>query len=571
MDKIVECVPNFSEGRDKAVLDKIADSIKAVEDVMLFDVDPGQATNRTVFTFVGSPEGVAEAAFQAIKTASEVIDMRQHQGEHARMGATDVCPFVPVQGVTMDDCVEIAKKVGKRVAEELNIPIYLYEEAATSEERRNLANIRKGEYEGLPEKLKDPKWKPDFGKPVFNAKSGATVIGAREFLIAYNINLNSRNKKLAHDIALNIREKGRILRDDEGMPLQDEDGNYIRGNDGFDGIKSVGWYIEEFHKAQISMNITNYNVSPLHKIFAYVEKDAIDHGLRVTGSEIVGMLPKEPLLQAGKFFLERQHLNEYYASAGVGERELIRIAIDSLGLNELYKFDITEKVIEYRLEKEMEEKTPLRKMTIIEFADELGSDSPAPGGGSVSALAGSMGAALAAMISNISTNKFSFRKADEEELADRETLLNVAYEAQEIKESLLKLIDKDTQAFDKVMAAMGMPKGTEEEKKARKEAMEKANKEATMVPYETAEKAYSSLDHAKIVAEKGNPASISDIGVGVLMIRSAVEGALMNVRINLSGIKDEEFKTEMKEKTKSLLEKTKAKAAEILEIVESKL
>jgi glutamate formiminotransferase/formiminotetrahydrofolate cyclodeaminase len=571
MDKIVECVPNFSEGRDKAVLDKIADSIKAIEDVMLFDVDPGQATNRTVFTFVGSPEGVAEAAFQAIKTASEVIDMRQHEGEHARMGATDVCPFVPVQGVTMEDCVEIAKKVGKRVAEELNIPIYLYEEAATSEDRRNLANIRRGEYEGLPKKLKDPKWKPDFGDPVFNAKAGATVIGAREFLIAYNINLNSRNKKLAHDIALNIREKGRIIRDDEGMPLQDEDGNYIRGEDGFDGIKSVGWYIEEFHKAQISMNITNYKVSPLHKIFAYVEKDAIDHGLRVTGSEIVGMLPKEPLLQAGKFFLERQHLNEYYASAGVGERELIRIAIDSLGLNELYKFDITEKVIEYRLEKELEEKTPLRKMTIIEFADELGSDSPAPGGGSVSALAGSMGAALAAMISNISTNKFSFRKADEEELEERQTLLNVAYEAQEIKESLLKLIDKDTQAFDKVMAAMGMPKGTEEEKKARKEAMEKANKEATMVPYETAEKAYSSLDYAKIVAEKGNPASISDIGVGVLMIRSAVEGALMNVRINLSGINDEAFKTEMKEKTESLLEKTKSKAAEILEIVESKL
>ncbi len=412
MDKIVECVPNFSEGRNKEILDRISDAVRAVEDAKLLDVDPGEATNRTVFTFVGSPEGIKEAAFQAIKTGSELIDMREHSGEHARMGACDVCPFVPVAGVTVEDCVEISKEVGKRVATELNIPIFLYEHSRTKPDRQNLAVIRKGEYEGMKEKLKDPHWKPDFGEAKFNPKSGVTAMGCRDFLIAYNINLNTKSNKIAHDIALNIRETGRILRNENGSPQKDKNGKFKRGKGGFKGIKAVGWFIDEYNKAQISMNITNYKASPIHKIFEYVEKDALKLGVRVTGSELVGLIPKEPLLMAGKYFLEKQHLDEnQYLSAGVGERRLVRAAIDTLGLQELGPFNIKEKVIEYTLEKEEQ----LRKMSVVEFIDELASDSPAPGGGSVAALCGSLAAGLSSMVANLTTKKLTFKKISEKE------------------------------------------------------------------------------------------------------------------------------------------------------------
>ncbi len=565
--KIVECVPNFSEGRNKAILDKIADAISSVEEATLLDVDPGFATNRTVFTFVGTPEGIKESAFQAIKTASELIDMREHHGEHARMGACDVCPFVPVSEITIEECVKISREVGKRVAEELGIPIYLYEYSATKPDRKNLAVIRQGEYEGLKEKLKDPHWKPDFGKPVFNPKSGATVMGCRDFLIAYNINLNTRNKKLAHDIALNIRETGRVLRDEKGNPIKDENGKLMRGKGGFKGIKAVGWYIDEYNKAQISMNITNYKASPLHKIFEAVEKDAIAHGIRVTGSELVGLIPKEPLIWAGKYFLERQHLGEQHISAGVGERELVRVAIDTLGLNELGPFNINEKVIEYRLEKENQ----LRKMSLVKFADELASDSPAPGGGSVAALCGSLAAGLSAMVANLSTKKLTFKKLSEKKKKQREELNNLAYEAQEVKDKLLQLIDTDTEAFDKLMSAMQMPGDTEEEKKVQLQAIESATKNATLVPLETMKQSYKVIEFSKIVSEKGMQSALSDAGVSAITGLTAVKSAYFNVKINLPGIKDEQFKKDVLAKADEILRKSKVLAEEIEKSVLGKL
>ncbi len=538
MKQIVECVPNFSEGQNREVLDAIANAVRSVEGAQLLDVDPGYATNRTVFTFVGTPSAIKEAAFQAIKRASQLIDMRDHKGEHARMGACDVCPFIPVSGVTIEDCVKISKEVGRRVADELKIPIFLYEHSASHPARKNLANIRKGEYEGMAEKLKQPEWQPDFGD-TFNPQAGVTAMGCRDFLIAYNINLNTKNKKIAHDIALNIREDGRILRDEKGNPLKDENGEFKRGETGFTGVKAVGWYIDEYGKAQISMNITNYKEGPIHRIFEYVEQDAINHGVRVTGSELVGLIPKEPLIMAGKYFLSKQHLNEeQYLSAGIGERGLMNIAIDTLGLHELGEFDVREKVIEYKLEK----KDLLRKMSVTDFVDELSFDSPAPGGGSIAALCGALSAGLAAMVANLTTKKLTFKKLSDKKKAKREIMLPLAVKAQEIKDKLLVLIDTDTESFDNLMRAMQLPKDTEDEKLKRLNAIEETSQQATLVPLDTMKLAWAAIKCSQTVVEKGLKNARSDAGVAALAGLTAVKGAYMNVLINLQGINDKDFK-----------------------------
>lgn len=525
MRKIVECVPNFSEGRDTAVLEKITDEIKKVPGAELLDVDPGKDTNRTVVTFAGDPDAVMEAAFQAIKKASEVIDMSKHSGAHARMGATDVCPFVPVSGITMEDCVEIAKKLGQRVAEELNIPIYLYEEAATSEERRSLAYIREGEYEALPEKLKQEKYKPDFGEPVFNAKPGATVIGAREFLIAYNVNLNTRNVKIARKVANRIREKGRMVKKKETGKREQVPGTLKK-------VRAVGWYIDEYHMAQISVNLLNYKITPLYRVFEEADKFAREFGIRVTGSELVGLIPLEAMLETGRHFLKLQG-----STTGVSEKELVRVAIQSLGMDELGPFDPEHKIIEYKLRK----KGRLASMNLLEFADELASDSPAPGGGSVAALNGTLSAGLSSMVGNLTYNKKQYKTV-------REEMIKLSEKAQKLKDFFTESIDKDTEAFDKVMDAFSLPKKTEEEIQARNKAIQDATKEATFIPFTVLEKAREAAKLALIVAEKGNKNSLSDSGVAGLAASAAAEGALYNVMINLQDIEDETFKAETAKK-----------------------
>lgn len=559
MNKIVECVPNFSEGRNKEIIDQITEAVRTVDGVTVLDVDPGEATNRTVFTFVGDPESIKEGAFRAIEAGSKLIDMREHSGEHARMGACDVCPFVPVAGVSVEDCIQISKEVGERVAKELEIPIFLYEHSRTKPDRKNLAVIRKGEYEGMAEKIKDPHWKPDFGEK-FNVKSGVTGMGCRDFLIAYNINLNTKSKKIAHDIALNIRETGRILRGENGKPLRDENGKYKRADFGFEGVKAVGWFIDEYEKAQISMNITNYKASPIHKIFEFVEKDAIEHGVRVTGSELVGLIPKEPVIWAGKYFLEKQHLDDQqYLSAGVGERELVKMAIDTLGLNELTSFDPKEKIIEYTLEKENQ----LRDMTIVKFVDVLSSDSPAPGGGSVAALCGTLSASLASMVANLSTKKMTFQMLSETKLKTRKSLTSLAIQAQETKDNLLTLIDSDTEAFEKYMYANRLPDKTEEEKKIKAEEVEKSTQQSTLVPVETMRQSFKAIECAQIVAESGMKNALSDAGVSALCGLTAVKAAFMNVKINLSGINDIGFKKSILLEAEEILRAAKELATEI--------
>ncbi len=548
MDRIVECIPNFSEGCDKNVIDAISAAIEEVESVRLLDVDPGRATNRTVVTLAGTPEGVEEAAFQAIKTAAELIDMSRHTGEHARQGATDVCPFCPVSGVTMDECVELSKRVGRRVGDELGIPVYLYEHSAAKPERRLLPDIRKGEYEALSAKLGKKKWNPDFGPNEFNdrvKKTGVTVMGAREFLIAYNINLNTRDKKYASDIAMEIKETGRIKRKksptqfySHGEIMRGKDGKALRKDGTFPFVKAVGWYIEEYGAAQISMNLTNYKVSALHSVFDECARLAAERGLRVTGSELVGLVPLDALLAAGRHFLEKQH-----RSTGVPEKELVHIAVRSLGLDELGPFDAKEKIIEYRFRQD----PPLVGMTAGGFADEVSSDSMAPGGGSVSALLGALGASLAAMVANLTAGK-------KEMFGLFEDMSALACKGQEVKDALLRAVDEDTEAFNKIIDAARMPKKTKTEKAARKGAMEKANQYATSVPFHTAELCYEALRLAKGAAEKGNPASISDAGVAALAAQAGFEGALLNVKINLGEVKSEDFRDSMavaEEKLKS--------------------
>jgi len=548
MNKIIECVPNFSEGRDLSIIEKITDEIKKVAGAELLDVDPGFDTNRTVVTFAGNPDAVLEAAFVAIKKAAELIDMSKHTGAHPRMGATDVCPFVPVSGATMDDCVEIAKKLAKRVAEELEIPTYLYEYAATCEERKSLAYIREGEYEALPEKLKQEKYKPDFGKPVFNAKAGATVIGARDFLIAYNVNINTRNAKLATEIANRVREKGRSVKNKEtGVKEQ------IPG--ALKAVRGVGWYIPQYNMAQMSYNLLNYKVSPLYRVFEESEKYAQELGIRVTGSELVGLIPLDAMLECGRHFIKKQG-----GTTGVSEAELIRVAVQTLGLAEVAEFNPEHKIIEYRLRK----KGRLASMNIYEFADELASDSPAPGGGSVAALNGTMSAGLSAMVGNL-----SFSKKQYESVKDQ--MMDVSDKGQRLKDFFTESIDKDTDAFNKIMNAFSLPKGTDEEKAIRNAAVQDATKEATLVPFSVLERTKEAAELALVVAEKGNKNSLSDSGVAGLTAAAAAEGALYNVMINLQGIEDEAFKAEVTQKAIAIYKETIAITEKIKVLMHSEL
>ena len=556
MMKLVECVPNFSEGRNRAVIDAITREISDTEDVKLLDVDPGADTNRTVVTFIGSPAGVKEAAFKAIKRAAELIDMRLHKGAHARMGATDVCPFVPVSGVTMEDCVAIAKDVGRRVADELAIPVYLYEEAATRPERTSLADIRSGEYEGLPAKLKNPEWKPDFGAAKFNAKSGATVIGAREFLIAYNVNLNTSDRKLAHDIALTIREAGRNKRDAEGKFVRDENGVPIKEPGLLKATRAVGWYIDEYRQAQVSINLINYKITPPHLAFDAICEEAAKLGLRVTGSELVGLIPLQAMLDAGRYYLLKQG-----KSPGVPEEAVIETAIMSMGLRDVAEFDPGKKIIEYQVR---DVKGPLVKKDLRDFANELSSESPAPGGGSVAALAGALGAALASMVANLTVGKKSYEESWDE-------MKDVAVNTQRLKDELLRAVDRDTEAFNSLMNAFALPKKTEDQISERDTAIEQATKNACLVPLEVMKSSLEVLQWAKIVANKGNANAASDAGVAALMALTAVQGAGMNVKINLPGIKDEAFFDRMKNEVKMIISNATRLQREIVETVNQKI
>lgn len=554
--RIVECVPNFSEGRDKEKIRAITREIEQTPGVKLLDVDPGESTNRTVVTFIGSPEAVKEAAFRAIRRAAEVIDMTQHKGAHSRVGATDVCPFVPVSGVTMKDCVALAHELGRRVAEELNIPVYLYEEAAQRPERRNLATIRAGEYEGLPEKLKDPEWAPDYGAPVFNPRAGATVIGAREFLIAYNINLNTRDRRLAHEIALNLRESGRAKRDAEGNILRDETGKTILLPGRFRHVKAVGWYVEDYGLAQVSINFTNYKVTPVHVVFDEAVREAEKLGLRVTGSELVGLIPKEALLMAGRYYLEKQG-----KSPGVPEEELIRVAVVSLGLNDVTAFDPEKKIIEYQFR---EPGSRLVDLKLREFSNELSMDSPTPGGGSAAALAGALSAALAAMVANLTVGKKGYEAVTEE-------MKQVAVKAQELKDELLRAVDEDTRAFNRVMEAFRLPRSTEEQTREKEAAVESASKEATLVPFGVLEKCLPLLDAARAVAERGNKNSLSDAGAAAALAEAAAEAAYYNVRINLPNIKDAAFKEDMVRQAQDLRDRVIEVASRLKAAVRAEL
>lgn len=545
MAKLVECVPNFSEGRDKSKLEEIKKAVESVPGVKLLDIDPGEATNRTVFTFVGDPESIKEAAFRAIKRASEIIDMREHKGAHPRLGATDVVPFVPLEGVTMEDCVAIAKELGERVGRELKIPVYLYEEAATTPERKSLSYVRKGEYEALPDKLKE--LKPDFGPDEYNediARTGATIIGAREFLIAYNVNLNTKDKKLANEIALNIRENGRLKRDSNGKVVKDQNGKSLRVPGTLKAVRAIGWYIDEYGIAQISINLLNYKITPLWKVYEEVREQAEKLGLLVTGSEIVGLVPKEAMYEAGKYYLKKQN-----KTTGVPEKEIIDIAVKSLGLNSVSPFEPDEKIIEYIIAKDNSTNL-LTNLTINDFADEVSVDSPAPGGGSVAALGGALSSALSAMVSALSYNKKGYEDY-------RNEFINLGEKAQKVKDEFLKLVDEDTNAFNKFMAARKLPKKTDEEKAEREKALEEAAKYAADIPLKVLETSVLALQIAERVSEIGNKNSISDAGVAGWMGRAAAEGAYLNVKINLPSISDENFRKEIIAKAGDFLEEAR--------------
>jgi glutamate formiminotransferase / formiminotetrahydrofolate cyclodeaminase len=560
MQKLIECVPNFSEGRDPNVIKQITAAIEAVGGVSLLDVDPGASTNRTVVTFVGSPAATVEAAFRGIQKAAELIDMRQQKGAHPRMGATDVCPFIPVSGITWEEAIECARSLGKRVAEELKIPVYLYEKAATEPARSNLSVIRAGEYEGFFEKIKQPAWKPDFGPALFNERSGATVIGARDFLVAYNVNLNTRSVRRANAVAFDVRENGRIKTEDgtpAGKKVLDENGEPVRIPGMLKHVKAIGWYVEEYGIAQVSMNLTNIAETPLHAAFDACSEAAARRGMRTTGSEIVGMLPKKCLLEAGRYFLRKQKWSE-----GAAEEELIELAIRSMGLSELKPFDPLEKVIEYKIESASGKS--LVKMNLRQFCNETLSDSPAPGGGSVAALMGALGASLGGMVANLSAGKRGW----EEQL---EFFSNWAVQGQQLKDDLLFLVDEDTAAFNKVMAAFALPKDSADEKAARSKAIQSANQSAAEVPLKVMETAGRSYDLLAQMAEKGNPASISDVGVGLLATRACIEGAAMNVRINLSGLKDETVKSALREQMEKLLDQSEGCYQSGRQMVETKL
>ncbi len=556
-DAIIECVPNFSEGRDMNIIKQITDEIEKVEGVRLLDVDPGKATNRTVVTLVGNPEAVIEAAYQGIKKAGELIDMRNHKGEHPRMGATDVCPLIPVSGITMEETVEFAKKLAKRVGEELNIPTYLYEYAASADYRRNLADIRSGEYEGFAAKITKPEWKPDYGAATFNEKSGATVIGARDFLIAYNINLNTTSTRRANAVAFDIREKGRQKKDANGKIVKDANGEAVWEPGLLKSVKAIGWYIEEYGVAQISINLTNMNVTPLHVLFDTANERATARGLRVTGSELVGLVPLQAILEAGKYFLRKQK-----RSTGVSEAELIKIAVKSLGLDELGPFDPQKKIIEYQLRDTSAKK--LIDMTLTRFAEETASESPAPGGGSIAAYCGALGAALGTMVANLSSHKKGWDERWEE-------FSNYAEQGQKLMTEMLNLVDEDTNAFNEIMAAFGLPKSNDEEKAARKAAIDAATINAIKVPYRTMELAFESFALAKSMAEIGNPNSVSDAGVGALCARAAVKGAYLNVMINAQDLKDHPEVKPLVTKAEAMNMDADTKEKEVWDVVMSKM
>lgn len=563
IQRLIECVPNFSEGRDMQIIKRITSVIESVEGVKLLDVDPGAATNRTVVTFVGEPEKVMEAAFQAIKKASQEIDMRHHKGEHPRMGATDVCPFIPIAGVTMEECAEFARQVAKRVGEELNIPVYCYENAAYRPERRNLAACRSGEYEGLEKKFANPEWKPDFGPAEFNegvAHTGATAIGARDFLIAINYNLNTTSTRRANSVAFDVREKGRKKREGDpitGKVVKDENGKDVWIPGTLKGCKAIGWFIEEYGIAQISMNVTNISVTPVHVAFEEVLKKAQERGLRVTGSEIVGLLPKKVLLDAGRFYLGLQN-----RSRGISEEEIIKIAVKSMGLDDLKPFNPREKVIEYLLEDESKKK--LVDMTCKGFALETASESPAPGGGSISAYIASLGASLATMVANLSSHKAGWD-------ARWEFFSDWAEKGQALISELLFLVDEDTNSFNRIMDALSLPKGTDAEKAARAAALEEATLYAIEVPLRTMKVAFKAFDVVEAMANEGNPNSVSDAGVGALSLRTAVQGAFLNVKINAVGLKDRAKADELVAEAAQIATAADLKESEILKVVNSKI
>jgi glutamate formiminotransferase / formiminotetrahydrofolate cyclodeaminase len=521
--KIIECVPNFSEGRDMSVIKQITDVIESVDGVKLLDIDPGKDTNRTVVTFVGNPEAVSEAAFRAVKKASEIIDMSKHHGAHPRMGSTDVCPFIPVSGISMDETVQYARKVAERIGNELKIPVFCYENAAFEEKRRNLASCRAGEYEGLKKKLADPAWKPDFGPDVFNKFSGATAVGARDFLVAFNVNLNTTSVRRANAIAFDVREKGRIVKNEKGKEIS------VPGT--LKSVKAIGWYIDEYGIAQISMNLTNISVTPVHIAFDEVCRKAEARGVRVTGSELVGLIPLKAILEAGRYFLEKQQ-----RSAGVSDSELIRIAVKSMGLNDIHPFIPEEKIIEFVMAEKGKRK--LIDMSLRSFMDETASESPAPGGGSISAYLGALGVALGTMVANLSSHKKGWDERWKE-------FSDWAVRGKEIQNRLLELVDEDTDAFNRIMDAYALPRKTDEEKQQRKNAVQEATKSAIMIPLAVMETAYSGFPLVREMVEKGNPNSVTDAGVGALAIRSCIRGAFLNVKINAAGLEDKKFTAEV--------------------------
>ena len=564
--QLIECVPNFSEGNDMNIINQITAAMKTVEGISVIDVDPGKATNRTVVTMVGEPEAVCEAAFRAVKKAAELIDMTKHKGAHPRFGATDVCPLIPVSNITMEETVDYARKLAERIGKELQIPVYCYEFAAFTPERKNLAVCRAGEYEALGERLGSEQWHPDFGPRELNAhtaKTGATAVGARNFLVAYNVYLNTTSTRRANAIAFDVRERGRVKREGNpitGKPVKDENGKNVMIPGTLKSVKAIGWYIEEYGIAQISMNLTDISVTSVHEAFDEVCRKAADRGIRVTGSELVGVIPLQAMLDAGRYFLRKQQ-----RSTGVSDKELIKIAVKSLGLDELYPFDPQKKIIEYILEEEANKgQKKLIDRTLTDFADETASESPAPGGGSISAYMGALGAALGTMVANLSSHK---RGWDErwEEFSDW------AEKGKAFQIQLMKLVDEDTNAFNKIMDAFSLPKKTEEEKAIRKQAVQEATRFATEVPFKTMQLCYECMSVAKAMAEIGNPNSVTDAGVGALAARAGVVGAFLNVKINASGLDDKAYAEKIIREGENVVEKAGQLEAEILQIVHSKI
>lgn len=548
MQQLIECVPNFSEGNDLNIIRQITDEIEKIEGVRLLNVDPGKATNRTVVTFVGTPQAVIDAAFMAIKKSGELIDMSKHKGEHPRMGATDVCPLIPIANISMEETAKYAQQLAQRVGEEQQLAVYLYEAAQTDKSRSNLSVIRAGEYEGFAKKIVQPEWKPDFGPAAFDVKRGATVIGARDFLVAYNVNLNTTSTRRANAIAFDVREAGRNI---------EVDGKKVNQPGTLKSVKAIGWFIEEYGVAQISMNLTNINITPVHIAFDEVCKKATERGIRVTGSELVGLIPLKAMTDAGKYFLLKQQ-----RSTGVSEKELIKIAIKSMGLDELGAFKPEERIIEYMLASKADSK--LVGMTLKDFADETASESPAPGGGSISAYVGALGVSLGTMVANLSSHKKGWDSRWQE-------FSDWAEKGEYYKNELVKLVDADTKAFNQIMNAFGLPKGNDAEKAARSKAIQDATRYAIEIPFKVMQTAYASLEVIKAMAEIGNPNSVSDAGVGALCVRSAVMGAFMNVRINAAGFDDKQYVAEIVTEGKSIEDKTIALETEILNLVNEKI